>query len=42
MFFEACDIYNPVSAVLQVIWRFLEWKSKTLVQHLANLTNCEM
>ena len=32
MFFEACDIYNPVSS-LEVIWRYLEWKSKTLVQH---------
>ena len=25
-----------------MIWRFLEWKSKTLVQHLANRTNYEM
>ena len=25
-----------------MIWRFLEWKSKTLVQHLANRTNWEM
>ena len=25
-----------------MIWRFFEWKSKTLVQHLANRTNCEM
>ena len=26
----------------EVIWRFLEWKSKTLVQHLANRTICEI
>ena len=30
-----------VSSV-EVIWRFLEWKSKTLVQHLANLTNHDL
>ena len=42
MVFEACDICNPVPVVLEVIWRFLEWKSKTLVQHLANITNWEM
>ena len=42
MFFEACDIYNPCVSSSEVILRFLEWKSKTLVQHLANLTNCEM
>ena len=26
----------------EVIWIFPEWNSKTQVQHLAKLTNCEM
>ena len=42
MYFEACDIYNRVSIVFEVIWRFLEWNSKTQAQHLANRTNWDM
>ena len=41
MFFEACDIYNTVSS-FEVIKISLEWKSKALVQLLANLTNYKM
>ena len=32
----------PCVISFKVIWRLLEWKSKTLVHHLANLTNSEM
>ena len=36
------QIWILTSTSLKEIWRFLELKSKTLAQHLANLTNCEM
>ena len=40
--FEADDNWNPVSKVLKLFEDFENGQSKTLVQHLANLSNCEL